>query len=364
MIERAQRAVAAENGVELDYSQAEVLKPQEMLRQFDEVNICAPMVRYSKLAFRQLVAQYDTHVTYTPMILAQEFSRSASARDSDFTTHSHERGIFRMRPASRSKVSPGEHEDERPTRLVRGNLIAQFAASAPEALADAAELISPHVDGLDLNCGCPQKWAYSEGIGCALLEKPEMVSSMVRAVKNRVGEEFPVLVKIRVDRDLSRTNELITSAIGAGADVLTVHGRTRFQPSDSFPVDLSAIKFARECARDQVPVVANGDVFSREDAQKTRQACGVSGVMSARGLLANPALFSGYDRTPLEAVQRFIQYATDTGLIFALFHRHVAYMLESHMPSKAERTFFNSLSSHAAVIDYCEDVFGLDFTAR
>ena len=94
------------------------------------------------------------------------------------------------------------------------------------------------------------------------------------------------------------------------------------------------------------------------------------------------ALFSGYDRTPLEAVQvrrctrvrgsytdpqhsqRFIQYATDTGLIFALFHRHVAYMLESHMPSKAERTFFNSLSSHAAVIDYCEDVFGLDFTAR
>lgn len=185
------------------------------------------MVRYSKLAFRQLVAQYDTHVTYTPMILcvqlacaqharehvslkqvvhahsAQEFSRSASARDSDFTTHSHERGIFRMRPASRSKVSPGEHEDERPTRLVRGNLIAQFAASAPEALADAAELISPHVDGLDLNCGCPQKWAYSEGIGCALLEKPEMVSSMVRAVKNRVGEEFPVLVKIRVDRDLS-----------------------------------------------------------------------------------------------------------------------------------------------------------------
>lgn len=43
MIERAQRAVAAENGVELDYSQAEVLKPQEMLRQFDEVNICGAL---------------------------------------------------------------------------------------------------------------------------------------------------------------------------------------------------------------------------------------------------------------------------------------------------------------------------------
>ncbi|KAG8912815.1 tRNA dihydrouridine synthase, partial [Tulasnella sp. 408] len=58
-------------------------------------------------------------------------------------------------------------------RLVRGALIAQFAASDPVHFADAAELIWPHVDGIDLNCGCLQTWAYQEHIGSFLLRKPE-----------------------------------------------------------------------------------------------------------------------------------------------------------------------------------------------
>jgi tRNA-dihydrouridine synthase 4 len=86
--------------------------------------------------------------------------------------------------------------------LVRGCLIAQFASPNGPSLADAAELISPYVDGLDLNCGCPQKWAYNEGIGCALLRKPELVGDMVRCVKDRMGWDFPVSVKIRIDPEL------------------------------------------------------------------------------------------------------------------------------------------------------------------
>lgn len=76
--------------------------------------------------------------------------------------------------------------------------------------------------------------------------------------------------------------------MAAGADALTVHGRTRFQPSSSHPVNLERITFAVGCAKGQVPVVANGDVFTLEEADETRRICGVQGVMSARGLLANP----------------------------------------------------------------------------
>jgi tRNA-dihydrouridine synthase 4 len=51
--------------------------------------------------------------------------------------------------------------------------------------------------------GCPQKWAFQEGIGCALLRKPDTVRDLVRSVKQRLGWEFPVSVKIRVDDDLT-----------------------------------------------------------------------------------------------------------------------------------------------------------------
>lgn len=219
-----------------------VLPPSEILATYETVNVLAPLVRCGKLPFRHLASLYETHITHTPMMLAPEFSRAQVARMSDFSTSTEERGVFWMQPRQtkwtrkgkgREEVSSSEDdltchpEDLRifesttyhhppahtrlppsptaPTKqsqLVRGALIAQFASPNPTSLADAAELISPYVDGLDLNCGCPQKWAYHEGIGCALLRKPELVRDMVRTVKDRMGWGWPVSIKIRVDPDL------------------------------------------------------------------------------------------------------------------------------------------------------------------
>ncbi|KAK4048548.1 tRNA dihydrouridine synthase [Microbotryomycetes sp. JL201] len=350
----------------------ERVTPQILLSSFEGINVCAPMVRYSKLPFRQLVSLYDCHITTTPMMLAKEFSRSQIARDADFSTNAAERGSFELverwtgNPAPEWDDSPerrsGIHtktQGKKRTRRVKGSMIVQFAANDPVHLADAAELVRPWVDGIDLNCGCPQKWAFQEGIGSALLRKPESVRDLVRATKQRLGWDFPVSVKIRVDADLSLTNTLVRTAIEAGADILTVHGRTRHQQSQSHPVNLDAIRFAIECARGQVPCVANGDVFTLEEANKSREVTGARGAMSARGLLANPALFAGFVETPLDAVTQFIQISTACGLIFPLFHRHVAYMLESQFKSRQERVFFNSLPSYAAVIDYLTDEMGL-----
>ncbi len=202
-------------------------------------------------------------ITHTPMILAQEFSRSQVARTSDFSTSRSERGVFWMRQRRRRRSGEGDEQDRaggrdgessvlppneaalsaksalneppapswtyadlyarrpsvlaRPSPehvLTRGLLVAQFAASDGKTLADATELISlpgpgggPSVptrlvDAIDLNCGCPQPWAYQSGIGSALLRRPEMVADCVRAVKDRMGWEYPVSVKIRVDKDL------------------------------------------------------------------------------------------------------------------------------------------------------------------
>lgn len=121
------------------------LPPHHLLSNYDDINVCAPMVRYSKLPFRALVAQYDTHITTTPMILATEFSRHPYARDADFSTNARERGEFELHPVHGST-------SKHPAKI-RGSLVCQLAASEPAPLADAAELVSPFVDGIDLNCG-------------------------------------------------------------------------------------------------------------------------------------------------------------------------------------------------------------------
>lgn len=98
------------------------------------------------------------------------------------------------------------------------------------------------------------------------------------------------------------TDVLTGNALQAGANLIAVHGRTRHQSSEGHPVSLDSIRVANELVNGRVPVVANGDVWSLEDARHTRDVTGVHGVMSARGLLANPALFAGYKETPAEAL--------------------------------------------------------------
>ncbi|KAG2459958.1 DUS4L synthase, partial [Polypterus senegalus] len=144
-------------------NQAELFQPGCVLK------ICAPMVRYSKLAFRMLVRKYDCDLCFTPMIIAADFVRSVKARDSEFTT---------------SKA-------DRP-------LIVQFAAKDPLILANAATIVAPFANGIDLNCGCPQRWAVSDGYGACLINNPELVRDMVRQVRNQVCiPEFSTSIKIR-----------------------------------------------------------------------------------------------------------------------------------------------------------------------
>ncbi|RKP36261.1 hypothetical protein BJ085DRAFT_23473 [Dimargaris cristalligena] len=282
------------------------------------------MVRYSKLPFRELVRRYNVDLVYTPMILADVFRRSEHSRVCEFTTHPRE--------------SP---------------LIVQFAANDGVHLADAAELVSPWVDGFDINCGCPQKWAYSERIGSYLMEQPELVRDMVRMCKARTGK--PCSIKIRVHKDLRQTHEFIKRAESVGVDWIAIHGRTRQQKSTE-PVDLDAIKFGKEVA--SVPVIGNGNIFTQQDATHMFNYTGVDGVMASRGLLRNPALFSGYDHTPLECIQDYTDIAMSLGTNTYLFHHHLMFMFENVMHN-TERKTFNVLSTTSAILNHLRNFYGI-----
>lgn len=125
------------------------------------VTICAPMVRYSKVAFRNLVRHYDCDLAFSPMILADSFYSSQKARDNEFIT------------------SP----DDSP-------LIVQFAANQAHHFSESAALVSEYCNGVDLNCGCPQRWAIQEGIGACLINKPEFVSEVVKETRRKIRPTF------------------------------------------------------------------------------------------------------------------------------------------------------------------------------
>lgn len=73
--------------------------------------------------------------------------------------------------------------------------------------------------------------------------------------------------------------------------------------------------------------------------------------MAARGILENPAMYAGYEHTPLQCVQDWVDIALGTGVTFTLLHHHLMHMLEKVTP-RAEKVAFNSLTSTPAVLDY------------
>ncbi|XP_031961961.1 tRNA-dihydrouridine(20a/20b) synthase [NAD(P)+]-like isoform X3 [Corvus hawaiiensis] len=209
--------------------------PMDLFHSGQVVKICAPMVRYSKLAFRTLVRKYSCDLCYTPMIVAADFVRSAKARDSEFTTNK------------------GDHP-----------LIVQFAAKEAQVLCDAARIVCPFADGIDLNCGCPQRWAVSEGYGACLINKPELVKDMVRHVRSQIDNpKFSVSIKIRIHEDLKRTVDLCQKAEAAGVSWITVHGRSIEERHQ--PVHYDAIKIIKQSM--SIPIVANGDIKTLKDAE-------------------------------------------------------------------------------------------------
>ncbi|KAK2004585.1 dihydrouridine synthase [Colletotrichum falcatum] len=340
--------------------------------------VSAPMVRYSKLAFRQTVHEYGTDLCWTPMILSKEFNRNSFARDSDLTIS---------------------------TRGVQPPTIVQFGSSSPLELARSSSLAAPYVNGVDLNCGCPQSWACAETLGAALMEKRELVRDMVVSTRQRlasdgwhVGKERDmdspkgrsISVKIRVHNDLRRTMDFIDTVIGnpqdRNIDFLTIHPRTRHTAS-SIPINTESLGILLGKYGDTLPILLSGDVFSmatlplstvsRTAAQPsepktinghdgytdfTPSGTKLAGLMSARGILANPALYAGHEACPWEAVESFMRHVVRAPMPVKLVQHHLHEMCGPGMgPDKRallnrqERVALLGLDNMVDVIDFMDD---------
>jgi tRNA-dihydrouridine synthase B len=188
-----------------------------------------------------------------------------------------------------------ELRESRKTRLrldhagETGPISVQIAGADPQMLAEAARL---NVDGgaeiIDINMGCPAKKVCNVAAGSALLSDESLVIKILEAVVAAV--QVPVTLKIRTGPAPERRNALRIARIAesAGVQALAIHGRTR---ACAFGGNAEYDTIAEVKSRLRIPVIANGDIRTPEDAKRVLRATGADAIMVGRAAQGRPWLF-------------------------------------------------------------------------
>ena len=168
-------------------------------------------------------------------------------------------------------------------------VILQLLGSDPSVLAGnarkGAKLGAP---GIDLNFGCPAKTVNKSKGGAVLLDTPELIHEIVKAVRQAVPQDVPVSAKMRLgNKDKELAIENAHAIAEAGADSLAVHARTKLEGYKP-PAHWEWISRIREAV--ELPVIANGEVWNWQDYIRCKELSGCSDVMIGRGLVARPDL--------------------------------------------------------------------------
>ena len=267
--------------------------------------LLAPMAGVTDVSFRTLCRRAGAEYVVTEMVSAKALCFEQA-----------------QRPGKPQRTAPLAHllEDEAPGAV-------QIFGSDPEYMAKAAKMLAEGTyqgfagvlpTAIDINMGCPVPKVVGNGEGSALMRDPDRAAAIVRAV--RAAIDIPLTVKLRAgfDKDSINAPELAKRLEAEGADLITVHGRTRQQfyaPSSDNGV-IAAVKRAVS-----IPVVGNGDLFCADDAMRMISETECDGLMVARGAMGNPFLFTeiiarlkGQDYTqptPRERLDAALAHAAD-----------------------------------------------------
>lgn len=223
--------------------------------------VLAPMAGVTDMAFRFVCHQLGAALTVSEMVSAKAL----------------------VYGDKKTKQLLELHKDEHPASV-------QIFGSDPNFMAKGAviALEESGADIIDINMGCPTVKIIRSGDGCALMCDLPLAGEIIAAVVNAVP--VPVTVKFRKGWDNGSVNapELARIAQQAGACAVSVHGRTRAQMYSGH-ADWDIIAEVKRSVN--IPVIANGDVFSGKDAVRILEHTGADMVMIGRGCMGDPWLF-------------------------------------------------------------------------
>ncbi len=289
--------------------------------------LLAPLSGVSDLPFRELAWRHGAGLTVTEMIASRELVKDTA---------------------------------ESRTRMRRGSTsphMVQLAGRDAEWLGEAAKLAEGEgAEIIDINMGCPAKKVIGGYCGSALMRDPDLALGLIEAVVRAVN--IPVTVKMRLGWDDQSINapEIARRAEEAGVSMITVHGRTRMQFYEG-KADWDAIRSVREVV--SVPLVANGDVASADDAVELMRRSGADAVMVGRASQGQPWLpgvIAGLSKYPelRDVAEIFEEHYRGMlslyGASMAVRHarKHVGWYLDRHAPGMPREDRTETLTSKDA----------------
>jgi nifR3 family TIM-barrel protein len=228
----------------------------------------APMEDVTDIGFRMLCKRFGAAMVYTEFVSADAIIRSIKST------------------LDKMKLN----DDERPVGI-------QIYGKDVDSMVEAAKIVEQvHPDIIDINFGCPVKKVAGKGAGAGLLRNTPLMLDIARNVVKAVNTTVTCKTRLGWDKDNLIITDLAEQLQDCGIQALTIHGRTRSQMYTG-EADWTLIGEVKKNPRIHIPIIGNGDIMSREQADAAFDKYGVDAVMIGRATFGQPWLFSEKELT-------------------------------------------------------------------